>query len=70
MKGIEERIDRCDALDLLEDAVLTKRRLTLVLEGGLHLTGRVTDVVTARGRDEAVLDDGTHVDLSRIVAIS
>ena len=63
------RIDRCDALDLLEEAVLLRRVLTIRLEGGEEVTGRPIDVVTAHGQDLARLEGGRQIDVGRIVRI-
>ena len=45
--------DRCDILDILEEAVVTKRAVTVDLLGDRHFTDLVTDVVTEAGQDFA-----------------
>lgn len=69
MNGTDGQLDRCDALDLLEEAVLTRRPLTITVEGGEQVTGRIVDVVTELGDDHAVLEDGQRIGVSRIVGI-
>jgi transcriptional antiterminator Rof (Rho-off) len=69
MKGTDGRIDRCDALDMLEEAVLTRRPLTITVEGGKQVTGRVVEVITERGEDHALIEGGQRIGVSRIVEI-
>ena len=69
MKETDGRIDRCDALDRLEEAVLTRRPLTITVEGGKRVTGRIADVVTELGDDHAILEDGQRIGVSHIIGI-
>jgi hypothetical protein len=44
--------------------------VTLALDGGEEVTGRIVDVVTADGTDSACLEDGAKIDVTRIVGIA
>lgn len=66
---MKDRIDRCDALDLLEAAVVTRKVATVVADDGEQFTGRVTDVVTEGGDDHAVFEDGRRIGVRRIVRV-
>ena len=63
------KLDRCDVIDVLEEAVLTRRPVRLELDEGDPITGRVVDVVTRDGEEWAQLEDGERVDLNRVVAV-
>jgi Rho-binding antiterminator len=64
-----DRLDRCDAIDVLEEAVLTRRPVTVDLADGGARTGRVVDVITRDGEEWAELEDGTRVDLDGVVNV-
>ncbi len=64
-----QQLDRCDALDLLEEAELTRREITITLEGGRRVSGRVIEVANVQGGEEVVLEDGARVPVGSIVAI-
>ena len=49
-----ERLGRCDFLDVLEEAVLLRREVTIDLADGSTFTDRLSDVVTEDGVDWAV----------------
>ena len=49
-------LERCDVIDVLEEAVTLKRPLTVELAGGKRFVDRVRDVVTEDGQDWAVFD--------------
>ncbi len=48
-----EDIDRCDILDVLEEAVTTGRKVTVQLRDGRQFVDNVTDVETTDGQDIA-----------------
>lgn len=45
--------DSCDIIDVLEEAVTTRRTVAIQMEGGRAFTDHVTDVVTQSGQDFA-----------------
>jgi len=47
-------LERCDVIDVLEEAVTLKRPLAVELAGGRRFVDRVRDVVTEDGQDWAV----------------
>lgn len=47
-------VDRCDVLDMLEEAAVTHRPVSVVLKGGEHFVDEVRDVVTQDHVDRAV----------------
>ena len=58
--------DRCDVLDLLEEAATTKRALLVELEGGREFTDHVRDVVTEDGEDYAEFKTHGRIPVSDI----
>jgi transcriptional antiterminator Rof (Rho-off) len=60
------RIDRCDFLDVFEEAVVKKSAVTVELRDGKRLTDHVRDVVTEDGEDFAVLHAHGRVSLHAV----
>lgn len=46
--------DRCDLLDVLEEAAVTQRPVSIEVRGGPHFDDHVVDVVTEAGEDFVV----------------
>lgn len=63
----QDAIDRCDFLDVLEEAAHFHRPVQIELRDGQRFTAEVRDVVTDAGEDFVVLADRGRVPVSRIV---
>ena len=50
---MEEKFDRCDIIDYLEESVTTGRSVAVELQGGRQFIDRVSEVVTTGGEDYA-----------------
>jgi transcriptional antiterminator Rof (Rho-off) len=48
------QLDRCDFIDVLEEAVLRRSTISVDLRDGRHFSDQVRDVVTDGGADFAV----------------
>jgi Rho-binding antiterminator len=59
-------LERCDVIDVLEEAVTLKRPLTVELAGGKRFVDRVRDVVTEDGQDWAVFDSHERMPVNDI----
>jgi transcriptional antiterminator Rof (Rho-off) len=68
MGGIfrQDEIGRCDFLDVLEEAVLTRRPVTVKLRNGDEFIDQVRDVKTENGEDYAVFLVHDRVNVSDI----
>ncbi len=59
--------DRCDFLDVLEEAVVLKKPVKVELRDGQRFVDRVKDVVTAAGEDFAEFEDHARIPVTQIV---
>jgi transcriptional antiterminator Rof (Rho-off) len=65
------RIDRCDVIDILEEAATAHRPVHVELNGsGSSFTDEVRDVVTEAGEDYAVFKEHQRIPVSEIFAAS
>ena len=62
----QDEIGRCDFLDVLEEAVLTKQPVIVKMRNGDVFTDTVRDVVTKDGEDWAVFEEHDRVAVSDI----
>ena len=60
------QVDRCDFLDVFEEAAVQKSAVLIQLTDGRHLTDRVRDVVTEDGEDFAVLESYGRLPLQAV----
>jgi Rho-binding antiterminator len=60
------KLDRCDFLDVLEEAAVLRRPVVVELREGTVFEDRVRDVVTEQGEDFAVFVDHARVPVSDI----
>jgi transcriptional antiterminator Rof (Rho-off) len=60
------QIDRCDFLDVLEEAAVLHRPVLVELREGTVFEDRVRDVVTELGEDFAIFVDHARVPVSDI----
>jgi len=58
--------DRCDVLDVLEEAVVIQKPVTVELRDGQRFVDRVKTVVTASGSDYVVFADHDRVPVAQI----
>lgn len=54
-------LDRCDVLDVLEEAVTLRRPLSVELKGGVHFVDEARDVITQDGRDWVQFRDHAQI---------
>ena len=47
----QDQVGRCDFLDLLEDAAVTKKRVEIELRSGEVFTDEIRDVATREGQE-------------------
>ena len=59
-------IDRCDMLDLLEEAAVRRRPVEFELHSGRHFIDAVHDVVTEHGQDFVVFTDRPRLPVAEI----
>ena len=59
-------MDSCDFIDVLEEAVTTKRPVNIELKGGRSFTDHVRDVVTEAGADYVDFRDHGRLALADI----
>ena len=62
------RIDRCDIVDVLEEAVVARSAVAVELQTGGRFTDQVRDVVTENGEDYAIFKDHARVAVTEIAA--
>ena len=60
-------IDRCDFVDVLEEAVTTRGTVHVELVGGTRFVDHVRDVITEGGQDYAIFKDHATVNVSDIL---
>lgn len=58
--------DRCDFLDVLEEAVVFKKPVKVELRDGQRFVDRVKNVVTAAGEDFAEFEDHARIPVTQI----
>jgi hypothetical protein len=59
-------LDRCDFLDVLEEAAVLHRPVEVELRAGTIFKDRVRDVVTEGGEDFALFEEHARIPLSEI----
>lgn len=62
------KYDRCDLLDVLEEAAMAKQPISVRLEDGRSFEDRVTDVVTTGGRDFVDFAEQGRVPVADVVS--
>jgi Rho-binding antiterminator len=65
--GIDD-VDRCDFIDVLEEAVVRKRPVAIALRDGESFIEEVVDVVTENHQDFAVFRSGRRINVDAIAA--
>ena len=65
----QDVLGRCDFLDVLEEAVLRRRPVTLRLRSGEQLCDAVLDVVTEAGSEHVVLRGRGRVPVAELAAL-
>jgi hypothetical protein len=63
-------LDRCAILDVLEEAVVTRRAVAVELRGDRKFVDGVRDVVTESGEEWALFKDHDRVAVSDIEAVA
>ncbi|MCI0574053.1 MAG: hypothetical protein L0Y66_25240 [Myxococcaceae bacterium] len=66
----KDDVGRCGLIDVLEEAVLTRRPLAVQLASGETLIDQVVDVVTEGGDDFAVFRTHPRVSVGDIIAVT
>lgn len=66
----QDDVGRCDFLDVLEEAVLRRRAVTVQLRAGDSFIDEVVDVVTEQGDDFAVFRSHARVPVGDILSVS
>ena len=66
---VQDALGRCDFIDVLEEAVLQRRRVAVQLRAGEHFRDQVVDVVTEAGDDFAVFRAHPRVAVGDIAAL-
>jgi transcriptional antiterminator Rof (Rho-off) len=61
-----DEIGRCDFIDVLEEAVLTRQPVVVKLRDGQTFTDTVKDLVTEDGEDHVVFGEHPRAPLSAI----
>jgi hypothetical protein len=59
-------LDRCDIIDLLEEAALSGRAVTVELRGDRRFVDQVRDVVTRDGDDFALFENHQSIPVGDI----
>lgn len=63
-------LGRCDFLDVLEESVLMRARVQVILMDDTHFEDRITDVLTRDGREVVYFAGHEPVELRQIAAIT
>ena len=63
---MRQDIDRCDFIDVLEEAAVVRRPVSVELRNGSRFVDEVRDVVTERGEDYAVFKDHDRIPVTEI----
>jgi hypothetical protein len=66
----QDEVGRCGFIDVLEEAVLRRRPVTVELRAGERFIDQVTDVVTEKGDDFAVFRTHARVPVGDILAVT
>lgn len=66
MAFTQEEVGTCDLLDVLEEAAVRKRPVTVTLASGESFSDTVMDVVTENHRDWAVFQQHDRVKVSDV----
>jgi transcriptional antiterminator Rof (Rho-off) len=66
----QDDVGRCDFIDVLEEAVLRRRPVSVQLRAGEAFTDQVVDVVTEQGDDFAVFRSHARVPVGDILSVS
>jgi hypothetical protein len=66
----QDKVGRCDFIDVLEEAVLRKRSVAVELRDGATFIDEVVDVVTESGDDFAVFRNHERVSVGVIFAVT
>jgi hypothetical protein len=66
----QDEVGQCSFIDVLEEAVLRKSPVAVVLRDGTTFIDRVTDVVTENGSDFAVFERHARIATSQIRAMT
>ncbi|MGZ6028451.1 MAG: hypothetical protein ACXWK5_03440 [Myxococcaceae bacterium] len=64
----QDEVGRCSFIDVLEEAVLVKRPVSIELRDGTTFIDHVTDVTTESGQDFAVFRSHSRVPVRDIAA--
>ncbi len=66
----QDDVGRCDFIDVLEEAVLRRRPVSVQLRAGDAFTDQVVDVVTEQGDDFAVFRSHARVPVGDILSVT
>ncbi|MFP2909355.1 hypothetical protein ACLESD_30795 [Pyxidicoccus sp. 3LFB2] len=66
----QDDVGRCDFIDVLEEAVLWRRAVSVQLRAGDTFTDQVVDVVTEQGDDFAVFRSHARVPVGDILSVT
>lgn len=66
----QDDVGRCDFIDVLEEAVLWRRPVSVQLRAGAAFTDQVLDVVTQQGDDFAVFRSHARVPVGDILSVT
>lgn len=67
---VQDAADRCDLLDVLEEAATLRRPIAVKLKDGTSFIDEVTDVVTENGDDFAVFRNHPKTSVGQIQTTS
>lgn len=67
MNGASQgKVERCDFIDVLEEAAVLRSAVTVRLKGGESFTDHVRDVITEHGEDYAIFRAHARVSVTEI----
>lgn len=66
----QDDVGRCDFIDVLEEAVLWRRPVSVQLRAGASFTDQVLDVVTEQGDDFAIFRSHARVPVGDILSVT
>jgi Rho-binding antiterminator len=66
----QDKVGRCDFIDVLEEAVLWRRPVCVQLRAGASFTDQVLDVVTEHGDDFAIFRSHARVPVGDILFVT
>lgn len=64
----QDQIGRCDFLDVLEEASVSRQRVDVELRSGRRFHDRVSDVITEKGREFVEFEMNGRVPLEEVKA--